>query len=99
MATAAVAAAINLSRRQTLEILKALEPAGLATRRRGQAPSGRPPILWTRGPSTLDEAAARLGVADARRVRRKKLRAQHAEERARFYEALQGPQPRMPLTR
>jgi hypothetical protein len=96
-ATAAVAAAIKLSPRRTLEILKALESVGLVTRMRGQVPSGRPPALWTRSHMTLDEATARLGVAGASRDRRMNLRTQHAEERARFHEALQGPQPHMPL--
>jgi predicted ArsR family transcriptional regulator len=97
--TATVAAAIKLSRRRTLELLKALEAAGLATPTRGQVPRGRPATLWTRSPMTLDEAAARLGVAGASRNRRKKLKTQHSEERARFDEALQGSQPHMPLTR
>jgi hypothetical protein len=97
--TATVAAAIKLSPRRTLEILKALEPVGLVTRMRRQVPGGRPPALWTRSPMTLDEAAIRLGVAAASRARRKKLRLQHGEERARFDEALRGPQPRMALPR
>jgi hypothetical protein len=74
----------GLSLRQKQRILVALEQVGLAARQ------------WTKGPASLDDAAATLGVADAIEERRKALKKDHARDREKLIERQMGPQPRMP---
>jgi len=86
----------GLGGRQMRRLLVALEQVGLAIGRPGPARGGRPPIYWSKGKATLDEAAATMGVAGAREEHRKVLKKDHARDRERLLEARMGPQPRMP---
>jgi hypothetical protein len=94
--TLAIASAVSLSRRRTLKILRVLEPAGLVISKRGQTDGGRPAGMWILSPLTLDEAAAKLGVAAAIKERRTALKADHARDREKLLERKMGPQPLMP---
>jgi hypothetical protein len=87
------------SLRHIQRILVALEQVNLAVRQGTTAGSsrGRRSIAWVKGPASLDEAAAWLGVTGARRDRRHALKKQHSKERRDLEEALIGPQPRMTL--
>ena len=92
---AGVAQALKLGLRRVQRIFQALEGADLAVQHGGGR--GRVPAKWMRGPATLDDAVAKLGVTNARAARREKRRALHTAERQRHQEAMLPPQPRMPI--